>query len=218
MNEPESPDPDQHSGMNGVVLSPALLSALYAEVLVPLGVPPALPALKNVRERLEPASEANVSAVPAGIARPADAAAPAVQTSTAKPASVVFLGENLRNICLVVSIPGNAVLPVSTKVFLEKMLAACRLGTVDLAIVNISLSPATAADLSARFSPEKWLLAGISPAALGIDLPGSVFEVQSWNGSQVLCLPPLAGMEQDSPVSTQLKRQLWAGLKKLFGI
>ena len=192
MNISEEGKAEDKSGINGVTLSPGMMTALFAEVLVPLAAPSPVP---------EPRKKPAVSPV-----------------RLPEPVSVVSLGKNRRNICLLVSVPGKDVLPAGTRAFLEKMLLACQLGIDDLAIVNSSLTPVSVPELVTLFSPAKWLIAGLSPASVGIDVPETHFEVIQWQGSQVLFLPALAEVDQETPPARQLKRQLWSGLQKLFGL
>lgn len=181
--------------MDGVTLSPALMTALFAEVLV--RIPGA------------------VDPVPVN----PKTAAPRAPLPDAEPPLPISLGENRRKICLLVSVPGKELLPAGSRVFLEKILSACQLGIADLAIVNVQLSPVPVSVLQTRFSPGKWLLAGLSPASLGMEgTADRPFELQSWQGAQVMTLPALAELDGDTAAARTLKRQLWAGLQTLFGL
>ncbi len=211
------------AGMDGVILSPALLTSLFADVLVPIGSGPATIAAGRPRRPGNHGHPENSAGIAPGDKEPEqkkpekmaeiNAGSPALPA-----ASLRSTGENRRRICLVVAVPGREILTARTKNFLEKMLAACQLTIADLAIINISLSPASAADLQSAFMPEKWLLSGVSPSSLQMDAAGDLFEVVRWEGTDLLTFPALAEMEADTAAATQLKRRLWTGLQKMFGL
>lgn len=116
---------------------------------------------------------------------------------------VKFLGNNARNVLVLVNNAEHSFLPENELVFLTKMLAACQLNIGDVAIVNVQNVAVT--DAVAELLPEKIIDFGTSP------------ETSFESGSTVSSVP-LKQMLGESQEARQLKGKLWTGLKQMFGL
>jgi len=184
-------------GLNDIRLSPSTLAALYSTSLVDGDQPEQLVHLAR-----EPAAH--------------DHATNEIATATpeTKP-GFRFLGNNKKRILIAVACQGKAYLPDDDLAFLTKMLTACKLGLDDVAIVNTSHYPGTAApEYLARFNSEVVFLFGPDPAAFGLPMAFPQFQVQSYAGTTFLYTPPLGQMSGDE----LLKSKLWLSLKRIFSI
>jgi hypothetical protein len=183
--------------LNNLDLTAALLSNLYPNSLVVSDSP----ADKKQQPLPEPA-------IPVESPTPVPATEP--------PATGwKFLGNNLRNIVIVVR-SGEAVhLPDEELSFLTNMLTACKLGLADVAIVNLERHPGKAyKDFLDEFRARTVLLFGVSPSAFNLPVNFPLFQVQVLANCTFLYTEPLGRMKDD-PL---LKSKLWVCLRSVFNI
>ncbi|HEV7331610.1 MAG TPA: hypothetical protein VGN63_11270 [Flavisolibacter sp.] len=133
----------------------------------------------------------------------------------AKPVPVSFLGKNGKNILIVVNKPDVPYLPDADLSFLTKVLTACQLSLMDVAIVNgnkLSLqdAPAVLEQTAARFV----ILFDVAPATFGLPAQTPMYGVQLVENLPYVVAPALSQIES----SKEAKSQLWTALKQMFGI
>jgi hypothetical protein len=174
-------------GINHIRLSSELIAALYPESLVG-GEEPVL-IKENVR-----------------ISKPV-----ADKTPT-----YPFLGENNRSICFLANYPEVDFLAAEQLVFLQKMLAACKLNLNDIAILNIAHVGFDLAELRVQLHPQIIFLWGTSPASVGLRSGLPDFNISILDGISVIPVLNPGLMSGNSPEGTELKQRLWVCLKKLF--
>jgi hypothetical protein len=129
--------------------------------------------------------------------------------------SLSHLGNNKKQIAVIVNNPDAVHISDAELAFLTSILTACKLGLDDVAIINtannseknfkklFSLVPAIAV-----------LLFGVKPEELALPVSFPIFQVQHFAGINYLYAPPLNEIEKDKAI----KSRLWANLKKLFGL
>jgi hypothetical protein len=129
------------------------------------------------------------------------------------PAEMKFLGENKKNILMVVRHPEVVHVPDNELSFLVAMLTACKLTLADVAIVNIhNQQGQDQKKLVENFKSRVVFLFGIDPVSFGLPLSFPEFQIQAFAGATYLFTPPLSELENDK----ELKRKLWESLKRLF--
>lgn len=139
------------------------------------------------------------------ISAPAPARAGATAAAT--------LGGNARQVLVLVSHPGDAVLPDADLAFLLNILKACRLGMPDVRVVNTTLAPeADHTALTRDHLPRTALLFGVTPADIGLPQQFPAYQVQTYQDVRYLCGPGLGELSADADA----KKRLWAGLRQLF--
>lgn len=125
---------------------------------------------------------------------------------------VPFLGGNKRNI-LVVSKSTEAFLPDGELQFLTSVLAACKLGLADIALVNFDrLAEKDFHPLVSFFNAQTVLLFNVEPLHFGLPINFPPFQIQEFDRRTYLYAPDLPRIEQDKG----LKKDLWLALKNLF--
>ncbi|NTS43598.1 hypothetical protein HRG84_22150 [Flavisolibacter sp. BT320] len=129
--------------------------------------------------------------------------------------TVPYLGKNGKNILIVVNKPDVPYLPDAELSFLTKILTACQLSLLDVAIVNgnrFDGEDATEAltQTAARFV----ILFDVAPTLFGLPAQTPLFTVQAADGLPFVAAPALNKIES----SKEAKGQLWISLKQLFGI
>lgn len=131
-----------------------------------------------------------------------------------KPAPVSFLGKNGKNILIVVDKTDVPYLPDGELTFLTKVLTACQLSLLDVAIVNANKLQQDEADVMEQTAARFVILFNVSPEMFG--LPGQTqhYTVQNLENRSFVVAPDLSAIEP----SKEAKGQLWIALKQLFGI
>lgn len=127
---------------------------------------------------------------------------------------VKYLGNNQKNILVVVSNSAVPFLQDNELNFLTTILAACKLGIGDIAIVNHHTTNDTAIQNIINSETKNVLSFGVDPLSIGLPINFPQFQVQQFNKRTYLYAPALSEIENDKT----LKSKLWNALKVLFGI
>jgi hypothetical protein len=135
---------------------------------------------------------------------------------TGKPLS--WLGNNNRNISIVVNDAQAIHLQDELVNILSAILSACKLNLADVAIVNTSTQPVTDTLIRQELSPRVVLLFGVETTA--VDLPFSIpmYKTQAFNNCTYLQVASLEKMSGTSNEAKLEKSRLWVCLKTIFGI
>lgn len=168
-------------GLNDIRLSATIVAALYPKSLVQIGN-------GNASTSFESSN-----------------------TNTAKPApaGIKYLGNNARNITVVVNNAQHTFLPEDQLGFLTKILSACKLNIGDVAIVNLS-GGATLQSAINALAPVKIISFGTGSYSL--------FTIQNIDGVDCTEAPAIAEMLSESEQSKSLKSKLWSTLKSMFEV
>jgi hypothetical protein len=133
----------------------------------------------------------------------------------AKKTVLNFLGNNKKQIAIIVSNEEVLYLPDEQLNFLMGILAACKLTMEDVAIMNIKkTNPLSYTTLTKELKAEKILLFGVEPSQIELPLQFPNYQVQSYN-KQVYLSSPLLNILQDDKAE---KTKLWLCLKQVFSI
>lgn len=133
----------------------------------------------------------------------------------AKKPAITYLGKNGKNILIVVHKTDVPYLPDAELSFLTKVLTACQLSLMDVAIVNGNhLQPPDAANAIEQTAARFVIFFNVNPAMFDLPAPTPLYTVQAAGNLSFVAAPDLSILEQ----SKEAKGQLWAALKQLFGI
>lgn len=128
---------------------------------------------------------------------------------------ITYLGENQKNILIVVSSITDTYLPDGDLAFLTSILSACQLGLADISLINIYGKTETEIQQAIQHTnAQKILLFGVEPVTIGVQQPLPYFQIQPFAQRTLLNSPGLYEIAQEKP----LKSKLWASLKLLFGL
>ncbi len=129
--------------------------------------------------------------------------------------SLSFLGNNQKNILVVVNEENAVYLQDEDLNFLIDILTACKLSLSDTALINFNRNKRISyQSLTDYFKPSVIICLGIELEKLAFPLQFPYYQVQHYNQQQCLCGPSLNKLSADK----QEKLQLWASLKKIFAI
>jgi len=138
-------------------------------------------------------------------------------TATAVPQKtpVSFLGKNKKNILILVNQPDVPFLPDAELSFLTKVLTACQLALIDVAIVNWNKSAnQDAAALQDQFHSKYAIFFDVNPSVLDLPAGAPLYSVQRRDDFSFVAAPALNEIEK----TREAKNDLWVALKQLFGI
>ena len=200
--------------LNNIELGDLIVSELYRNSL--LATEASAPTAPT---RPVPAPETNAPVNPAGRTSSIPVA-PATRPSSTPGAdgSYKFLGNNRRQITVLVQSPGVAFLPDDQLSFLTRMLEACRMNIGDVAIINLANAPVTITALKQQLQPNVILLFGMEPVAIRLPMNFPWFKIQAYDECTYLCAPSLEELVLPGDESKLLKSKLWMCLKTLFEI
>lgn len=126
-----------------------------------------------------------------------------------------WLGENHKNILVLVRYPEAEHLPGRPLHFLTGMLTACKLELKDVAVLNLAQDPgAEYKELIKEFRSRVVLLFDVEPSLLGLPINFPHFQIQPFANNSFLYSPSLEMLEEDKI----LKSKLWVCLRRLFNI
>ncbi|MBA2498425.1 MAG: hypothetical protein H0V30_01730 [Chitinophagaceae bacterium] len=133
-------------------------------------------------------------------------------TKSQMTAGIKFLGDNKKNILILINNPDTVFLPDEQLNFLTTILNACKMSLGDVAIINLAHTQIDYQTLKKNLNQDKALLFDIQPAQIQLPVKFPHFQVQSFDGCQYLLSPSLDQLDKDK----QLKGKLWSCLQRLF--
>ena len=140
------------------------------------------------------------------------------QIEAIQPIALKFLGENRKQVSIIV-IDNNAVYIDDEKLnLLTKLLAACKLTLADVAIVNLYNKNITYNQIKQELNPQFLLLMGVDIKQFALPIIFPEYKIQHYNNCQILIakgLQQFIGETQDVKME---KSKLWLCLKTIFGV
>lgn len=127
-----------------------------------------------------------------------------------------MLGNNKKQITVVVNYPQDVFVPEGDLQFLTKMLDACKLNMADVAIVNHATAAVNIEKVKAQLQPKFLLLFGVEPDEIHLPINFPSFKEQPYAGTTYLFTPALSQLNGDTDVAKGLKKKLWECLKRMF--
>jgi hypothetical protein len=144
---------------------------------------------------------------------------PVVETKAPQPVDLPpykILGNNKKNIAVVVNCPQDVFVPEADLQFLTKMLDACKLNMADVAIINHATAAVTIERVKGQLQPKYLLLFGVEPDEIHLPINFPSFKEQPYAGTTYLLTPALSQLNQEGDVAKGLKKKLWECLKRMF--
>ena len=137
------------------------------------------------------------------------------EISADNPDNSKWLGNNQKNILMVVHHDDVVHLPDDELNFLTGMLTACKLSLDDVAIINIdNIKKADYKTILKQFNSRIIFLFGVTPGDFGLPVNFPAFQVQTVSGCTYLYTPALEQRISDS----MFKSRLWLSLRSIFSI
>ena len=127
-----------------------------------------------------------------------------------------YLGNNGKQITIIVKELDAAYINDQHLQFLSNILTACKLNLGDIALVNLANTPILFTEIEQKNQPKFLILFDVSPTELLISSALQAYEVVVYNNCQLLLAPALSVMDGDSIAAKTEKGKLWMSLKKMF--
>ena len=129
---------------------------------------------------------------------------------------IKFLGNNQKQIAIIVKEPAEVFLPEKHLDFLSKILAACKLNIGDVAIVNQEYRSLDIQLIKQHLRPNQIILFGVNPTELRLPMEFPHFKLQNYDGCTYLAVPELNQLNSETEEGKLLKTKLWICLKSMF--
>jgi hypothetical protein len=134
---------------------------------------------------------------------------------SSKKSDWTYIGNNEKNILMLVNYPNQKELNLQQVSFLNKILKACKITFPDIAVMNMSQNPgANYKILQEYFKSQIVLLFDIEPSSFGLPLSFPHFQIQTFANCTFLFSPAIEELEKDDV----LKSKLWVCLRRIFSI
>lgn len=221
--------------LNNIKLPDFVIAELYRNSLIqPLAsdrVPPEVSAVAQGLPQAKPDSPLHQSearkvveqqpVIKPSIKEPVAETSPAkvVETTpvkTSAPAAYKILGNNKKQVTVVVNCPNDVFVPEDDLAFLTKMLGACKLNMADVAIINHATAAVAIEKVKLQLQPKYLLLFGIEPGTIQLPISFPPFKEQPYAGTTYLFTPALSELNVETEDAKVLKRKLWDCLKRIF--
>ncbi len=128
-----------------------------------------------------------------------------------------YLGNNARQLLVIVADAHAAVISDKDLAFLTKILSAFQYTLEDVTVVNHVVAERDFASLRKDFNPAIVLLFGVSTVQVQLPFAIPYYQVQPYDNCIFLAAPLLEDLNADSPESRLDKSKLWICLKNIFG-
>ncbi|MDB5190789.1 MAG: hypothetical protein JWQ96_352 [Segetibacter sp.] len=132
--------------------------------------------------------------------------------------AIKYLGENRKNIAVLVNESKATVISESDLSFLTNILKACNLGLADIAIINIREQELHFNDVIQQFESTVLLLFNVDPKELKLPFNIPPFQVQNYDNCTYMVAPPLNMINQNNAEGKLYKTKLWMSLKTIFNV
>jgi hypothetical protein len=129
-------------------------------------------------------------------------------------ASFKHLGNNLKQICVLVSDEEAVYLKENELSFLLGVLSACKLSMADIALINLYKNNLTYTLIKEEAAAQIVLLFGVTPSHIDLPLSFPQYQIQQYNEQQYVYAPTLTELMNNK----EEKTKLWNTLKKLFSL
>lgn len=131
---------------------------------------------------------------------------------------VKFLGNNAKNIAIIVNHVTEVFLPEKHLDLISKMLTACKLNLGDVAIINQGTGFTDIEKIKTHLRPRQIILFGVEPVEIKLPLTFPHFKIQPYANTDYLSVPSLDVLNSEGEEGKLLKTKLWVCLKSMFEV
>jgi hypothetical protein len=128
--------------------------------------------------------------------------------------SFTYLGNNAKQICILVNDNEAVYLKEDELSFLLGILSACKLSMADIALINLAKNKANYTTIKEEAGAQVILLFGVTPSNIDLPLDFPQYQIQKYNEQQYVHAPLLKQLM----VNKEEKTKLWNTLKILFSL
>lgn len=129
-----------------------------------------------------------------------------------------YLGNNGKNITVIVSESEAVYLTEKSLQFLTKILGACKLNMGDIAVVNIEQTPTNFEFIKTALLPRTCILFNVKAQSILLPFTVPDYQIQKYGGCTFLMAPAIASIDNESADAKLAKTKLWVSLKSIFNL
>lgn len=129
-----------------------------------------------------------------------------------------FLGENKKQICILLKEENAVHISENDLVFLTNILAACKLNIADVAIINLQYQKLDFNLLKKELGCKFLLLFNVETNIINLPFMLPNYQVQAYNGCSILTASSFLNMQGNTQEAKIEKSKLWISLKNMFSI
>ena len=137
-----------------------------------------------------------------------------ISTTGSKNTGLRYLGDNQKNIAILVKNKEVPFLNETEFNLLTSILTACKLSIADVAIVNLESDKSNPEEITTVLNSKIVLLFDVTPSEINLPINFPHFQVQQFNKRTYLYAPTFSLIEKDKAV----KIKLWQALKTIFNL
>jgi hypothetical protein len=129
-----------------------------------------------------------------------------------------FLGDNKKNITVVVNDEKAVFIEEDKLQLLTNLLSACKLNNADVGIVNISNTSYKYKQIKAELQPANLLLFGVNAKTFELPLVFESYKLKNYDNCQILIAADLNNLIGATNEVKMEKSKLWLCLKQMFAV
>lgn len=133
-------------------------------------------------------------------------------------ANIKILGENKKNISILVNDSEAVYLSDDKLDLITKLLTACKLTLADVAIINTHHKQITYNQVESQLNPQYILLFGINATQFKLPIIFPEYRVQQYDNRKMLIAADLSQMLGNTEQVKIEKSKLWLSLRQMFGV
>jgi hypothetical protein len=141
-----------------------------------------------------------------------------VKPQKASDDKIKYVGENRKNVIIVINQAGAVDLNKQDLTFLTNILKACQLDMADIAIVNAATQEVTYAAIKEQLHALQIILFDAEPSFIKLPFKIPPFQIQTYGDTAILVAPALSALNKSDQEGRLLKTKLWNSLKQVFGV
>ncbi len=130
----------------------------------------------------------------------------------------IYLGENKKNITILITDDLNIHIEDEKLQFLKGILAACQINLADVAIINCNHNEVSFESLKNVVQPKFIFLFGITTQTIHLPFFIPLYQIQHYDDCTILVVSALEELMGNSDEIKQEKRKLWNSMKAIFSI
>ena len=130
--------------------------------------------------------------------------------------SLKYLGDNNKNIIILVSNSSAIFIEEEDLNFLTNVLKSVELNLADIALINLATTTTTYSDLLETFKAKYFIFFGTTPSSISLPLNVPHFQIQQYAGFYFMTVPSITDLNKPTEEAKLLKTKLWVGLRNML--
>lgn len=139
-------------------------------------------------------------------------------SNVSKNKTLKYLGENKKNIAIIVSNPNVVFTDEDDLIFITNVLKSIDLNLSDIALINLAAISASYKEMQDILLTQYFIFFGVLPSALSIPINVPHFQIQKYADFCFLTAPSIEQLNKETAEAKLIKTKLWVSLQNMFGL